>query len=134
MGSKTIKRNPTLTLHDVGENADVEPIGGEAKRAPVRLEIDCGTQALDPRTAGESARSSAGYSQRSYEHHFGVTFLGVEYWGFNLVGLKPVQRNVDRGRALTVRVAPDCPPSRERASGKTAGNRMGSLRVSVEKT
>src|ERR1043166_2035456 len=118
MGGKTIKRNQTLTtLDDIREDATVELIGGEADRAPVRLEIDYRAQALDPHAAGESARSSLGYSQPPYEHHFGVTFLGIEYWGFNLVGLKPAQRNANRGPALTVRVARDCPPSKGAASG-----------------
>lgn len=125
MGSKTIKRNQTHTPPDIRENAKAELIGGEAKRAPVRLEINCATQPLDPR--------SVGYSQRPYEHHFGVTFLGIEYWGFNLAGLKPAPQNVDRERALTVRVAQACPPSRGTAPNGAAGNRTGSLRVSVEK-
>lgn len=144
MASRTIKRNQTLNALDgLRENATLEPPDGHLKRErprtqlgePIRLEINRGAMAIDPNQAAKSDPLSATYVEQPYHHHFGFTFLGIEYWGFNFAGsIKEATRGPDRPRpSLSVRVARDGQPSKA-TTPIGIGAPKGGLRVRLGQT
>jgi hypothetical protein len=162
MGSRTTKRNRSLkALDNIRDSASVEPLSGDAKRErarrqssvtqsgdevgsgttldlavePVRLEIDRGALPLDSCQSVKSDPLPATYVEQPYQHHFGLTFLGIEYWGFNFTGnFETAARSPDRRRSLSVRLDRDGHPSKGTGSCGGVGGPKGGLRVRVGKT
>jgi hypothetical protein len=115
MGNKISKRNGRIkSLDRIVESAAVAPLNRDLSAKSHRLESDRGSTC----------------SEQPYQHHFGLTFLGIEYWGFNLVGtLTPAERR----QALSVRVARDGQPSEEAPANASGGCPNSGLRVRVGK-
>jgi hypothetical protein len=121
MGSRTTNRNRRFkALDNLRENAAVEQLSGDHLAVePLRLESDRGSTC----------------NEQPYQHHFGLTFLGIEYWGFNFVGtLTTAERSLERRPSLSVRVARDGQPSEEAPANSGVGGPTGGLRVRVGKT
>jgi hypothetical protein len=120
MGSRTTNGNRRFkALDNLRKNAAVDQLSGHRAVEPLRLESDRGSTC----------------DEQPYQHHFGLTFLGIEYWGFNFVGtLATAARNPERRQSLSVRVAQDGQPSEEAPAKDGVGGRNGGLRVRVAKT
>jgi hypothetical protein len=120
MGSRTTNRNRRFkALDKPRKNAAVEHLSGHLAVEPLRLESDRGSTSVE----------------QPYQHHFGLTFLGIEYWGFNFVGtLATAARDPERRQSLSVRVARDGQPSEEPRANGGVGGPNGGLRVRVGET
>lgn len=120
MGSRTTNRHRRFkALDKLRKNAAVEHPSSHPAVEPLRLESNRGSTCVE----------------QPYQHHFGLTFLGIEYWGFNFVGtLATAARNPERRQFLSVRVARDGQPSEEARANGRVGRPDGGLRVRVGKT
>lgn len=108
---------------------------------PLRLESDQGAVIeLRPLTLGSCQTFKldplpSTCAEQPYQHHFGLTFLGIEYWGFNLVGtLRTAAQSPERRPSLSVRLARDGHSSEEAQANGGVGGPNGGLRVRVGKT
>ena len=111
----------------------VEPVRLESDRGPV-IEV-VGPLTLDSCQTVKSDPLPATYVEKPYQHHFGLTFLGIEYWGFNFTGnFETAARSPDRRRSLSVRVDRDGHPSKGTGSCGGVGGPKGGLRVRVGRT
>jgi hypothetical protein len=123
--NSTTKADTTANL-----NLAIEPLRVESDQ---RSAIDVKPLAVDACQTLKLAPLPATCIEQPYTHHFGLTFMGLELWGFNVSGTSEMAvRSPERRRFHSVHVAGHGHPSEDAPPHDTGGS--GGLRVRVGMT